>query len=107
MLILLLFALRSLMTQSVEPLNVDVKQVTYRGKAALRLVETDRSLNADTIAIVRGVSFHNGGKENPGVYESYTDLVPGEWTHVKIVVDGTKARLYVNRAPSRCSSSTI
>ena len=38
-------------------------------------------------------------KENPGVYESYADLVPGEWTHVKIVVDGTKAQLYVNRSP--------
>ena len=168
MLILLLFALHSLTTQTVEPHNVDVKRVTYRGKAALRLVETDRSLNEDTIAIVKGVSFHNGEieadvagapgaganegargfagiafrvksvstyecfylrptngramdqlrrnhstqyishpdfpwerlrKENPGVYESYTDLVPGEWTHVKIVVDRTKAQLYVNRAP--------
>jgi hypothetical protein len=37
-------------------------------------------------------------KENPGVYESYVDLVPGEWTHVRIVVDGTKAQLYVNRS---------
>jgi hypothetical protein len=36
--------------------------------------------------------------ENPGVYESYADLVPGEWTKVKIVVEGTKARLYVNGA---------
>jgi hypothetical protein len=36
-------------------------------------------------------------KENPGVYESYVDLVSGEWTHVRIVVDGTKAQLYVNR----------
>lgn len=34
--------------------------------------------------------------ENPGVYESYADLVPGEWTKVKIVVEGTKAKLYVN-----------
>lgn len=36
--------------------------------------------------------------ENPGVYESYADLVPGEWTKVKIVVEGTKAKLYVNGA---------
>lgn len=35
-------------------------------------------------------------KETPGKYESYADLVPGEWTKVKIEVDGEKARLYVN-----------
>lgn len=34
--------------------------------------------------------------ETPGKYESYVDLVPGEWTHVKIQVSGTHARLYVN-----------
>ncbi|HKV47194.1 MAG TPA: family 16 glycoside hydrolase [Candidatus Acidoferrales bacterium] len=34
--------------------------------------------------------------ETPGKYESYVDLVPGEWTHVKIQVSGTRARLYVN-----------
>ncbi|MEO8125505.1 MAG: hypothetical protein ABI822_00360 [Bryobacteraceae bacterium] len=37
-------------------------------------------------------------KEMPGVYESYTDLMPGEWTKVKIEVRGTKAKLYVNDA---------
>lgn len=161
MLLALLFAL------SVEPRNVEVKEVTYRGKAALHVVEKDPSLNADTIAIVRGARFHNGvieadiagapgpganegargfvgiafrvkdvstyecfylrptngrvmdqlrrnhstqyishpgfpwerlRKENPGVYESYVDLVPGEWTHVMIVVEGAKAQLYVNRS---------
>jgi hypothetical protein len=34
--------------------------------------------------------------ESPGKYESYVDLVPGEWTHVRITVAGTTARLYVN-----------
>jgi hypothetical protein len=34
--------------------------------------------------------------ENPGQYESYVDLVPGQWTHVRIQVAGTTARLYVN-----------
>ena len=34
--------------------------------------------------------------ENPGVYESYVDLEPGSWTHVKIVAQGSKARLFVN-----------
>jgi len=36
--------------------------------------------------------------EFPSKYESYTDLVPGEWTHVKIAVKGDGARLYVNEA---------
>ena len=38
-------------------------------------------------------------KETPGKYESYTDLVPGRWTHVRVVVAGERASLYVNDAP--------
>ncbi len=41
-------------------------------------------------------------KETPGVYESYVDLDPGAWTKVKIVVTGTKAKLYVNDAAQPC-----
>jgi len=41
-------------------------------------------------------------KENPGVYESYTDLEAGAWTKIKIVVTGTKAQLYVNGAAEPC-----
>lgn len=37
-------------------------------------------------------------KETPGVYESYVDLVPAEWTRLRIVVQGTRALLYVNGA---------
>jgi len=37
-------------------------------------------------------------KENPGVYESYSDMDTGSWTRMKIVVTGTKALLYVNGA---------
>ncbi len=36
--------------------------------------------------------------ETPGKYESYVDLVPGKRTMLKIVVNGTKAQLYVNGA---------
>jgi hypothetical protein len=36
--------------------------------------------------------------ESPGKYESYVDLVPGEWTHLKIEVAGVTMRLYVNGA---------
>lgn len=38
------------------------------------------------------------GEENPGVYESYVDIEPQAWTNVRVVVTGTKARLYVNHA---------
>jgi len=37
--------------------------------------------------------------EAPGRYESYVDLVPGEWTKIKIEVSGVKVRLYVNDSP--------
>ena len=36
--------------------------------------------------------------EHPGMYESYADMVAGEWVKLKIVVSGTKAQLYVNDA---------
>lgn len=41
-------------------------------------------------------------KEAPEKYESYVDLVPGEWTKVKIEVQGDKARLYVHGAEQPC-----
>ena len=37
-------------------------------------------------------------EETPGMYESYVDLVPGDWTKVKIEVSGEQARLYVHDA---------
>jgi hypothetical protein len=36
--------------------------------------------------------------ESPGKYESYVDLEPGKWTHIRIEVRGVQARLYVNGA---------
>jgi hypothetical protein len=41
-------------------------------------------------------------KESPGVYESYVDLEPGAWTRYKIVVNGTRAELYVHDAAQPC-----
>jgi hypothetical protein len=32
------------------------------------------------------------------MYESYTDLIPGQWAQMKIEVAGSRARLYVNGA---------
>lgn len=40
--------------------------------------------------------WHRLRKEEPEKYESYVDLAPGEWTRVRIEVDGIKARLYVH-----------
>lgn len=156
----------------LQPVHVDVSAAQYRGRAAVRVVEAPGSEGAHTLAIVPGVSFHDGTievdvagspregafggargfvgiafrvqkdplryecfylrptngraddqlrrnhstqyvsepdwpwhrlrKENPGVYESYVDLVPGEWTKVKVVVAGTNARLYVHGADQPC-----
>jgi hypothetical protein len=41
-------------------------------------------------------------EEAPGVYESYTDLVPGAWTRIKLVVSARQAQLYVNDAEQPC-----
>ena len=38
-------------------------------------------------------------REFPEKYESYVDLVPGEWTKVKIEIQGEKAKLYVHGNP--------
>jgi hypothetical protein len=38
-------------------------------------------------------------QESPGAYESYAPMRPAAWTHLRIDVDGTRARLYVNGAP--------
>lgn len=42
--------------------------------------------------------WHRLRKESPEKYESYVDLVPGEWTRVRVEVSGTRARLYVHGA---------
>ena len=38
-------------------------------------------------------------KEFPEKYEAYVDLVPGEWTKVRIEVQGDKAKLFVHGQP--------
>ncbi len=37
-------------------------------------------------------------KESPEKYEAYADLIPGEWTKIKIEVKDETAKLYVNGA---------
>jgi hypothetical protein len=43
-------------------------------------------------------SFRRLRAESPETYEAYADLETGAWTHLKVEVSGTRARLYVNRA---------
>jgi len=38
-------------------------------------------------------------REVPGQYESYVDLLPGEWTKLRIEIEGVKARVFVHDAP--------
>jgi hypothetical protein len=38
-------------------------------------------------------------REWPSIYESWANLQPEQWTHVKIDVHGRKARLYINNSP--------
>jgi hypothetical protein len=143
--------------------------VTYEGRPAVRLLESDSSRNTLGLAIVRGIGFTDGEiavdvagrrgpyavpddrgfiglafriapdagrfeyvylrpdnarasdqvrrnhstqysshpdfpwprmrKEFPEKYESYVDLEPGVWTRMRIVIQGTSARLFVHDAP--------
>lgn len=159
-----------LSVQRLEPLNVKMEEVSYKGKKAVRIIPVN---DAETIAILKDKNFENGileidvagtrlanadggargfiglafrvrnsdslryecfyirpsngraedqlrrnhstqyiahpkytwfklRNENPGLYESYTDLVEGEWTHLKIEVKDNKARLFVNGASQPC-----
>ncbi len=41
-------------------------------------------------------------KESPEKYESYTDMALNEWIKIKITVNGSKARLFINDAIQPC-----
>ncbi len=46
--------------------------------------------------------WHRLRQDTPGKYESYVDLVPGEWTRVRIEVSGEQAKLYVHGSDQPC-----
>src|SRR5215467_9545822 len=41
-------------------------------------------------------------KESPEKYESYVDLEPGTWTKYRVVINGTKAKLFVHGLAQPC-----
>lgn len=43
--------------------------------------------------------WHKLREQFPGKYESYVDLLPGEWTKVRIEIKGDKAKLFVHENP--------
>ena len=47
---------------------------------------------------IPGFGWQKLRSETPGKYESYADLIPGQWTQLKIYVAGSRARLHVNGA---------
>jgi len=47
---------------------------------------------------IPGFGWQKLRSDTPGKYESYADLIPGQWTQVKIQVVGSRARLCVNGA---------
>ena len=47
---------------------------------------------------IPGFGWQKLRSDSPGKYESYADLIPGQWTQMKIQVAGSRAQLYVNGA---------
>lgn len=67
----------------------------YNGRS---LNEVQRNHSAQYIAIP-GFDWPPLREKFPQMYESYVDLVPGEWTKVKIEVRGNTAKLYLHEGP--------
>lgn len=63
-----------------------------------RAEDQERRNHATQYVSVPGYPWERLRKETPSKYESYADMLPGEWIHLKIEVKGNKARLYVNGA---------
>jgi hypothetical protein len=83
------------------PLVSMAQIVTLNSLEGLRLhnVLADVSIHDGRAAVhVTDPGELQGSEETPGMYESYVDLVRGEWTQVKIEISGEQARLYVHGA---------
>jgi hypothetical protein len=56
----------------------------------------DRKISYKGTISIPGFPWDKLRSETPEKYESYVDLVPGQWTKLKIEVKGRIAKLYVN-----------
>ena len=81
----------------VTPEPVRFECFYLRPKNGRSMDQLQRNHSAQYISLP-GFPWQKLRSESPGKYESYVDLIPGQWTHVKIQVSGTSARLYVNGA---------
>jgi len=74
-------------------------QVFYLRPTNGRADDQLRRNHATQYAAIPDWPWHRLRSEAPGVYESYADMEPGVWTHMRIVVKGTGVRLYLNDQP--------
>lgn len=82
--------------------NADKLETFYLRPTNGRAPDQLRRNHSAQYISVPGWPWERTRAETPGLYESYVDLEPGVWTHVKIAVAGTKAQLYVNGAEQPC-----
>jgi hypothetical protein len=82
--------------------NADKLEAFYLRPTNGRAPDQLRRNHSAQYISVPGWPWERTRAETPGLYESYVDLEPGVWTHVKIAVAGTKAQLYVNGAEQPC-----
>lgn len=85
--------------------NVEGRVTTFAGHPALEVLGPPTNARVDHQSrrnhSSQYISFpdhpwHRLRGETPGKYEAYVDLVPDEWTSVRVTVDGDRARLYVH-----------
>src|SRR5262249_35878817 len=74
----------------------------YRRPTNGRASEQLRRNHATQYEALPEYPWHRLRKESPGAYESYVDLDAGAWTHLRIVVAGRHAELYVGGATQPC-----
>jgi hypothetical protein len=51
----------------------------------------------DPVLCLSGPWFSRLRKESPEAYEAYADIAPGRWIHMRITVEGQRARLYLDK----------
>ncbi|MEM9540489.1 MAG: family 16 glycoside hydrolase [Cyanobacteria bacterium P01_E01_bin.42] len=80
--------------------TIDAKHSTYEG-FYLRPVNSQSDRQSDRDHSVQyismpGYAWYYLRRNSPGKYETYTPLQPGNWTKMRIEVQDTVARLYLN-----------